>query len=259
MDKTPDFIYKYYPPTDLALRAFQEQRIYFGLPTNFNDPYDCAYVPRVKSMSADKRKRLFNWVLKQPGAVVIPPSESDMIPGEQEAIKMANHALNVVRNANLQENKIACFSERGDNVLMWSLYGVRNKGFCLQFCTKEAEKRLGIKKMIKVQYKKEPPHFDVVELLEATASEQEEKMMALLRTKSCDWAYEREWRLMAAQGVDKVEYPPHMLKAVFLGVYIDSKTADTIRSTLRDKNPDTELWQGYFDEDEYKVSFKRCD
>ena len=259
MDKIPDFIYKYYTPTDLALRAFQEQCIYFGVPTNFNDPYDCAYVPRVKSISVEKRKRLRDWIFRQPGMIIPPIPEADITMDEQETIKMANHALNVVRNANLQENKIACFSECNDNVLMWSHYGGRNGGFCLKFCTGEKAKPLDSKHMVKVRYSKKPPGFDLVDMLEASEKEQTERIMDLVRTKSCDWAYEREWRLMAEQWRDKVAYSPHILEAVFLGVYIDSKTADTIRSTLRDKNPDTELWQGYFDEDEYKVSFKRCD
>lgn len=254
MDKIPDFIYKYYPPSESALRALHEQCIYFGVPANFNDPYDCAYVPHVKSLTEKERQRLRDWLFQQPGVIQPPIPEGDVTRDEQESVKMANQALTMLRDANLTENKIACFSERNDNVLMWSTYGGRNQGFCLQFCTGAVP--MDSKHMVKVRYSETPPHFDFIEMLEKSDAG---KIMDLVRTKSCDWAYEREWRLMAEQGRDKVTYAPRILKAVFLGVYTHPEVANFIRSVIRTKNPDTELWQGYFDKDEYKVSFERCD
>ena len=46
---TPLRLYKYEPLTMQALHNLKSQIIYFGSPMSFNDPYDCALTPNIKT------------------------------------------------------------------------------------------------------------------------------------------------------------------------------------------------------------------
>lgn len=45
----PLHLYKYEPLTTRALQNLKSQIIHFGSPLNFNDPYDCALTPNIKT------------------------------------------------------------------------------------------------------------------------------------------------------------------------------------------------------------------
>ena len=109
----------------------------------------------------------------------------------------------------LHDTGISCFSEKPDNILMWSHYADNHKGVCLGFSIKWLLKSLrlvkpggildfaGVKDQcvpLVVQYQ------DALPVWEAGLSS---SINGVLSTKARCWDYEREWRIFAHSAVDK--------------------------------------------------------
>jgi hypothetical protein len=111
---------------------------------------------------------------------------------------------------------------------MWSHYAEAHTGICLEFDTNHP---LFGKATIKVIYLSTYPALDLVD----------EGVEALF-TKSADWSYEAEWRLIAEERMfgrssvtvktddDFLRIPSGVLKAVIIGCMTDNKTQRQIES-----------------------------
>lgn len=90
----------------------------------------------------------------------------------------------------------ACFSERADNVLMWAHYAGNNSGICISYAGSALEKGFSKnEKLVRVAYVDEAPLFYL-----SHAEDAKNAAIRSLSQKRHDWAYEREWRVMAAEG-----------------------------------------------------------
>jgi hypothetical protein len=70
-------------------------------------------------------------------------------------------ALNENREKFLKKNGVACFSERNDNLLMWSHYGGQYKGLCLEFRTEHEP----FNKLFPVKYVERMPQIRIDSIL----------------------------------------------------------------------------------------------
>lgn len=62
----PEKLYHFQPFNELTLRNLKKQIIYFNSPKNFNDPYDCNYEIRFKTLSEDDQRRYIDLIEKDP-------------------------------------------------------------------------------------------------------------------------------------------------------------------------------------------------
>lgn len=116
---------------------------------------------------------------------------------------------------------ILCLTEDPLSLLMWAHYGSSHTGFVIGFNTSDDffKRTNGWDGLKRVQYSKTLPN----ETLADVTNKQ------ILLTKSCDWCYEREWRLLrhleGASNVlndknDKIylfKVPPSCIDSVLLG------------------------------------------
>ena len=126
---------------------------------------------------------------------------------------------------------IACFSENMDNILMWSHYGDGHRGFCLEFDT-SFEPFRNIEKIHQVIYSNIYPFAsptDVVFL----------PFMPLtpLITKSLQWQYEMEWRMINFNGNTSLNYDPKALSGIYFGCDMPIEYRKRIINALKDSNP----------------------
>lgn len=151
--------------------------------------------------------------------------------------------------------RVACFSERNDNLLMWSHYSDGGEGFCIAFNTqKTALFNLGM--LRKVKYAKKIPKGDS-SIIWGGGSQ----MLDFWAHKSKDWEYEQEWRLFnATNDADNKEpqgdYAPSAIKAIYLGTKATDGTKERVRNIVKEKYPDTKLFEGKLSRTEYKVVFR---
>ncbi|CAG9932947.1 DUF2971 domain-containing protein [Candidatus Nitrotoga arctica] len=192
----PTLLYKYEPFTAQSLQNLKNQVIYFGSPLNFNDPYDCALTPNFKKPTNDEINKIRDHYLADPDLEDnIRQMYKTALPSKLEEIFIRT-CENVLKDAIqkfLLNRGVSCFSEKKDNLLMWSHYGDHCKGFCLEFKS-SADPFQGLKKVL---YKQDIPVFDIVHML--CDEDFDPIIVTLYCTKAIDWAYEQEWRVIHSQ------------------------------------------------------------
>jgi len=173
------------------------------------------------------------------------------MPPEELKEQMVNAATNALRDARekfLSDNGVTCFSERNDDLLMWSHYGGQYKGFCLEFRTKHEP----FNKLRDVQYVPGMPtlHIDTV-----IVDKNYDQLLDLYCTKSDVWSYEQEWRGFHEKAGTLFSYKPEALKAVYFGPDIERQALEIVCLILAGQNSDVELWEGKRSETEFKTQF----
>jgi hypothetical protein len=102
---------------------------------------------------------------------------------------------------------LKCFSQSKDNLLMWAHYAEQHHGFCVEYDLALLERDCKLFDYIfPVVYTPEdrPKHIDIKYLanlllelsLDIPQSEFTTDIWPMLLTKSVDWRYEKEWRLI---------------------------------------------------------------
>lgn len=162
----------------------------------------------------------------------------------------AQGAADKHREEFLSTRGVTCFSARNDSLLMWSHYGGRYKGFCLEFRTGYEP----FTKVRKVHYTAVMPQFELVELIGEAGGD---RVFELFCTKSSSWAYEEEWRAFHAEAGTLYTYEAEALKAIYFGPDIEEHDLDMICLVMSGQNPDVELYRGYRSAAEFTVKFER--
>ncbi|MBS3952443.1 MAG: DUF2971 domain-containing protein [Methylomicrobium sp.] len=236
----PKLIYKFEDFTIRSLRNLKSQTIFFGSPKNFNDPYDCAIRAEVRSPKEDEINQLRNFFLCQSDL----PNEA-----KNELSSMNNTQLSslIERNARslserhaddfLNTKGVTCFSEINSDLLMWSHYGGKYKGFCLEFAT-EFEP---FNKLRKVNYVDSMP---VIDPISAIMGDNFDQFLDLYCTKSKSWSYEKEWRALHHVANTEFTYPTEALKGIYFGPDVDPADLEIACLVLQGQNPNVIFWRG---------------
>ena len=131
----PRVVYKYENFSAQSLRNLKAQAVYFGSPLGFNDPYDCALKPQIISPTDAELDILRSEYSSRPD---VPEhireefSRTEIDKLRQLVISNATAVVDKHVRSFLQTKGVTCFSERNNDLLMWSHYGGRYKGFCLE-------------------------------------------------------------------------------------------------------------------------------
>ena len=159
--------------------------------------------------------------------VGFPPSaSSSYIEGFQKRYKDIENEIGIV-----------CFSETPCNVLMWSHYADGHRGFVLEFEMDES-------KLEQVTYSTIAPQLPPETEGPGRDAILKDVGHRALKTKSIDWAYEREWRRIVhynkpTSDVQKdgecyyLTFSSSALKSLFVGLR-QEKTDDEIKKILED-------------------------
>jgi len=249
----PSVLYKYQRVNANSLVNLKTHAIYMASPLGFNDPYDCALGSVMHEVTDSELDRIVSYCAKQvdvPVSIKQQLSSFNKIDLKAVFLKGSKSAIEQQVQQFLKRNGVACFTERKDNLLMWAHYGGCYKGFCLEFRTHFYP----FNKMRMVQYTPEIPHINIASCL---IENDFDHITDLYCTKSADWQYEKEWRLIHQEAETSYIYPVEALRAVYFGPNIDMKDVDTIASILRAQNPSVELWMGKLSKTQFKVSVVR--
>jgi hypothetical protein len=106
---------------------------------------------------------------------------------------------------------VVCYSEVNSNILMWSHYADSHKGICLEYDSTERP----IKKW--KNYKYYPVNYDHNRCIDILDCGFENSFFKLITTKSPDWEYEKEYRLITIRGTGYQKSQMGSLKGVILG------------------------------------------
>lgn len=248
----PGKLYKYESFTAQSLRNLKSQTLYFGSPSNFNDPYDCAIKAKVRKPT-DEEIDEFRTIYS---------SYADLPETAREALKSASSeslrkwlmnvsqdSMNSLAEKNIRDRGVTCFSERNNEPLMWSHYADKQSGFCLEFDT-GYEPLSNIKK---VKYQSEMP---ILSITDALVNNNYDQFLELYCTKSKSWSYEKEWRCIHEVSGTKFTYETAALTGVYFGPEIDNEALEIICLVLQGQNPDVQFWKGRRSQESFSIEFE---
>jgi hypothetical protein len=197
-----------------------DSKIYLSSPFKFNDPFECR--PRLEiGTSQEDRNTAMQEVLsilsKRPPNC---PSEKTKLDASITLSMLDDfyHSRGNQYESLLGDFGVYCLSAKRDNLLMWAHYGQAHTGYCLEF---DASDGTFFGKAHKVHYQEEYPVIRIIPL-------DPNRGKKGLLTKSSDWAYEEEWRLINAKECGHINFPPHEL----IGIILGCKTTDEVAGRI---------------------------
>lgn len=254
VDDDSDFheIFKYRSLRGQYGRDFVEDvivhsRMYWADPLSFNDPFDCSpflyfgntsrererFVKRIvpihmPNASRLQRRQKVKEILSRPIA-------------EQQRI-MRDGYLNF-----MSETAVCCFSEVNDSLLMWAHYADSHRGVCFIF--RETKQPFWLS--FRVRYSPDRPRVNIAEELKP------EFYCDLLLSKSEEWAYERERRMIDyRQAAGVRSFPPHALQGVILGARISDDDRLYVNRLLLQRGG-MRVYQAHVEEQHFGLRFER--
>ena len=135
---------------------------------------------------------------------------------------------------------------------MWAHYGGCYRGFCLEFIT-DFEM---FNKLKEVHYSPDLPRLDVAACL---IENDFDHIADLYCTKSINWQYEQEWRLIHQKAGTSYVYPSEALNAIYFGPNIDAQMMEILCLIIQGQNPQVDFWRGRLSKSEFKVEFEKVD
>jgi hypothetical protein len=212
-------------------RSINNNELFFAAPDDLNDPYDCQIALDMSGTDLEWRTHLKN-SLKQAA------SRSGRRTSFMDRHRAASKLILDKRHIGLDGGEfrkvtnsfgIACFSGLIDNQLMWSHYADNHRGICLMYMPSRDPSGL-LSAFHEVHYSNEYPKIRLVDLPKIGPSVVE----SLLLTKSKEWQYEFEYRIIKPYGARKsFNYHPNALAAVILGARISQDDEKEVVSWAR--------------------------
>ena len=225
-------LYMYKPPKDYTLDILSKKCLWAAKPERFNDPFDCDleitkgitvddYLAAMRRKGYSQRK-IDDYIAKCVTA------DGNFIPKEQERVdKEIQESIKEQRNMG-----ILCLSEEWDSIRMWSHYAQDHKGVCFEFIRAEGN-CLGDDDICSpVNYVRHYPHIDLGQMVLNTDGR---TIALMMKTKSADWSYEKEWRLITLLGDQKCPWPGPISR-VILGIRIEDGFKSCIEKLCKDRN-----------------------
>jgi hypothetical protein len=235
----PAILHRYEKINLQTLRNLKNQIIYLGPPRNFNDPYDCAIGALLSDLTDQGLQRLLE------GRRVNAPNEVLKAMFKKGATKTIQEHTERFLN----ERGVACFTEKPDNLLMWSHYADGGRGMCLAFSTKEKL----FEKARKVTYSGSIPSLNLESIL---SNEQDDSLIELYRTKSSHWSYEEEWRVIHEKAGTSWTYEASSLEAVYFGPNVPDDLLQIALLILMGQNATVRFYKSRRSESDFRMIFE---
>ena len=241
LDFAPKKLYRYRPASygkcnnNLDLAAIKDEKIWFSRPKNFNDPFDCQFDYDIKSIASSLLRKDADLMRLYSDSIEDKMTIEEAINESVETNKTDFYKQIALLKQNVA---VACFCEKNDSILMWGHYADCHKGICIEYNLHDFPKELSFTPM-PVLYSKKTAIFrgdisdDIIH----------EFYIKSLLTKSLDWAYEKEWRIVrnkAACGEDWKEKGA-LLKSVkptafYLGCEAEDRIINDMKKIAKDLN-----------------------
>ncbi|MBT6052047.1 MAG: DUF2971 domain-containing protein [Candidatus Scalindua sp.] len=170
-----NFLYRYRVVDDHALDGLEKNEFYFASPSSFNDPFDCKNQFTFKGSDDNDWRLFFDMQLQHMKPQL--SSEERRIEVEEivqigkyketSSIKEQRRRWGKILEEESNKLGMVCLSKYPKDILMWSHYSDKHRGFCLKFDKKIIEDHF---RCFHVDYSRQYPTFKkfVEELIKIT-------------------------------------------------------------------------------------------
>lgn len=224
----PASLYKYYSDTSLTLENVKANKMWYSAPCNFNDVFDC-------NISIDEEE-IFRCILKMSQdkrpICLGSPMWRELRGKMSQPLQMLRDSFETLR----ETTGITCLSESDESLLMWAHYANNHCGICVEYNLLEINKQLGFTP-VPIIYSDDRVCFSSLEP-ETVEKDSLNIFIQSITTKSTEWSYEREWRIIRDKGacgnrwnMDKKGALLEMIRpsSVILGCEVKQKFEKAVR------------------------------
>ena len=237
------------------------QRVHVSNPQTFNDPWDCyPCFDTTRASDPAYRARCIQYIRKFPLPNLTEAkrlSYEAATQGDSRLFTQMLHSFREpLRNMIVKRWRIYCLTPYCDRSVMWSHYSNKHQGICLELDAGQAV----IGGAFRVEYRDALPALDILE-------SSDEAAFQIFVTKSPDWSYENEYRIVARDGEaddarhpllpittnDFLPLPPSALTGIIAGCRAD---VDTIKALVEKRAPGLPVKRAVQAPDRYSLSIQ---
>lgn len=247
----PRYIFRYYRINENFIETLSGPYLWFSKPDQLNDPFDCMDVIEGNA-SIEEIRWYVGRYLDDP---IAQGKYGDAAADGYKPLSKDDAALEKFRTgfqksvsffhwAKMKQISVCCFSDQADVPLMWSHYADGHRGVCVAYDTEKLIENAKFS-LYEVEYTPEFPTWNPVK----------ERMIhgetdlfnvrfdqSVLCTKTMDWTYEQEHRLLS-HSEGRNEISKNAIFAVLLGYKMTKEDKSKIVNELGDVLPEV----GFFD------------
>lgn len=250
----PDFLYKY-----LSLESINylsclliDSDLYLNNRSQFNDPFDSSAYIRIEDSKQKLRKEFEYFIkrgLKETNQIMDEMTVQGLISNQMEKFKNTPFHLKDFMVSNINNIGIYCLTENNKNILMWSHYASNHEGLVLEFDV--AETIDTFLQTFKINYSKNYPTLSFL-------NKNKKEHYVLLTTKSIDWEYEKEWRIIRTNGAfNYLAFNPKALISLTFGCRASESTRNLVSEMLKKRDqlglPKIQIKQAFMHESNYEL------
>lgn len=193
----PQMIYKYFSDNDFCMNTIANDKMWYSSPACFNDVFDADFAiddVRIKQTLLDLIKE-----------------NSDIRENSPAWVNICSEINNAAVHLRTKLSKlrlnigVSCFSESDSSLLMWAHYAHNHKGLCVEYELLEFNNQLMFSPAPVVYCEKRPCIGDL-KLENSDSLSSFGFLLDNLLTKSPEWSYEREWRIIRDSGASGDEW-----------------------------------------------------
>jgi len=201
-------LYKYREFDERNIKMLVDKQIWFSRPSDFNDPFDCNLVPALSKTEADRQIQVSKIIDR-----LYSPDKAKKAKQNLEALDefTSNEVIeDKSLQAHFEEAKsmgIYSLSETSKQLLMWAHYARNHTGFCIEYARDDIKHNFLNHCMCRpVNYSLKYPNLN----------QELDTLGVNIYTKSKDWEYEKEWRLVSKR--DGIEIMPAPMTGIIFGL-----------------------------------------
>jgi hypothetical protein len=209
----PRYIYRYRPINAFFDDILLKNSLWFSNPKDFNDPFDCRVLIDTNNTSNEIKDFLKRNGVNEYEATML---ATNVFNQPKEFDKMVNEVV----EQQISKSGICCFSQLHDNILMWSHYSDSHKGVCLKYDIIN-DPSFFVFPVI-VNYQNQYSTFNYFR-------EEKQIIDKLIRTKSLDWSYEKEIRILKLNQSGLITFKREALVEIIFGCKTNSSEINRIK------------------------------
>jgi len=236
-------------------RSLTHTEVFFASPTKLNDPFDLNIPKRYDLLSEDQITILtyyhFLRIYPEKSAKELcrlAKEKQSRISNERKL----NATIDSIKNLK-NRHGILSLSQDYKNIIMWTHYANNHKGFCVGYNVK---KLIDFIKSKTDEYALSPiaySHNMPVIIPPLSLGSRFDNIVRRLTTKSFEWSYEKEFRLIIHEPDKCFQVPHKTIEEIIIGCNATPETEDDIFKLWKNKYPKSKLFKAKTDANKYKI------
>lgn len=216
----PQSIYKY-ASLETAKLILGSSKLKFSKPSEFNDPFDCNITVNTDNSYEEIESYIH-------GLISEGKLKEERVKEFEEKLCDPDYRFELT-NKSIKEAKeafgITCFSQNSNNLLMWAHYANMHRGIAIKFDILNDPDLFMTPYHVK--YSDKYPEYNYIRDKNSAAT-------CLLETKSLDWKYEEEIRIMK-QGANLYAMNQNAISEIIFGCRMTKNEMQNFISFAKDK------------------------